>query len=693
MLNRTTRFSLALCLVATVACGNDTDDSKDDDAGGATADATAQADGSTADDGGAADASPADAWTGSWCGEAKALPKPDPARKKFALSLFHFNVEYVIGGLDYTDASGKRHIFQFSGAPAEGWDNDKVEDWIVNQTLLPILQMYDKHPTWGVDIELQAYMVEVLKARHTETLDLLRKLVRRGQVELISFHYAAQLFLGFPREDHKRSVEATRKIFKDHCLELSDVVFNQEGQAGEGWQRALVKDGYKVGVYAKNLWQYVHHNRTPWPWYSSEGGTLIVGPGGVDPKAGIELAWDFFDDGELRAVKGKLNPYFAPFAKHDPKRVKEFEDKLLGREKAGYHITTIGDYVAHLDAKKVEKKKAPPLIDGTWQAKSTESIHRWLGGRSQAFENDEEDNRVRTLNTRASMHVRALQRLLDHAEKAGGGAAPTKADKDGLAKLWRLLWHAEVSDCSGVNPWRGEVMFGIDTSNKILADAKKLRESLLGRLGYKHARVDLRSGKVEKLSSKTPSKAGSPVDAPVPVTVTGGGRTIATKWTEHGPDPSLGITAGKRYELRVDFGKTDSAKCPLDKDGTETDCDKKLLDVAFARFDDTIRYCPGLIEDEVRHYEIADWKFQKGEAWLPLPNGLIGLGLDWWVIKHVRQTHIAARFRPDVKMIDFEDAANQPPMGHSWRFTVFKGAEKDALNLANRINIGPVVRY
>lgn len=650
-----------------------------------TADTTTSPGDATAADG----ALLADGGGAEQCKAAEPLPAPDAKRTKFAMSLFHFNVEYVIGGLDYTDASGTQHLFEYAGAPSKGWTDPKVEDWIITETFLPILVMYEKHPTWGVSIELQGYMVEVLAARHPTTLKLLRKLAQRGQVELISFHYNAQLFLAFATEDLHRSIVATRAVFKEHCLPLSGVVFNQEGQAGEGRQKMLVDEGYTIGVYPKNLWQYVQHNRTPWPVYSSEGGALIVGPGGVDAAGGVEVAWDFFDDGEVLAAKSKLNPYFAPAIKHDPKRVADFEAKLAAREKSGFYMATVTDYVAHLKARKVEMKAAPPLVDGTWQAKSTQSIHRWLGGRSDAFEQDEQDNRVRTLNTKASMHVRALTVLADALDEQGKLDASDRAAVD---TLWRLLWRAEVSDCSGVNPWRGEVLFGIDTSEKILADAEKLRAKLLAAFGTKFAKIDLKARTVTPLDSKTPTPASKPVDAPIAATAWADERTVDMSWSE---------VAANHFELAVTFGASESAACTrADKDDND-DCDGRRLTVGFPRYDKTLRYTPALIDDEVREYDQSKWAWQLGEIWLPLANGLIGLGQNtkpnvdahWWVIKHVRDVHIAARIKPDVDRVDFEDAAVQPPEGHAWRFTVFKGSAKAALELANRINVWPVVQY
>jgi len=225
--------------------------------------------------------------------------------------------------------------------------------------------------------------------------------------------------------------------------------------------RTLVEEGYDIGVYPKNLYLYVHDGVPMWPHYEAEGATMIIGPGDYDPAAGVSIAWDFFDDGELRAVPDLISPYLAPLAGKDPARVAEFEAKLQAREDDGYILTTVSGLVGHLEARGVEKKPAPTLIDGTWQAKSTDSIHRWLGGRSDVFAGAEEDNRVRSGNAIARMHVAASQVLLEHAVDAGLDA--TTASQEMLA-LWDLLFHAEISDASGVNPWRGEVLFGLDAN-------------------------------------------------------------------------------------------------------------------------------------------------------------------------------------------------------------------------------------
>jgi hypothetical protein len=624
---------------------------------------------------GDADASPSDdALLCDW-GDEPAVSAPDPSISQFAMSLFHYNIEYVIGGLETVDESGETVVV--SGfEDAAGWDNDRVEDWIVTETLLPILAMYAKHPGWGVTIELQAYMIEVMADRHPEGLELLRGLAQSGQVELVSFHYAAQLFLAFPREDLERSIARTKAVFETHCLPLSGVVFNQEGQAGEGRQRMLVDEGYEIGVYPKNLWGYVRHGETPWPYYSSEGGTLIVGPGEVDPESGVTVAWDFFDDGELRAIEGGMNPYFAYTFMASEARVTEFETALQAREDAGFSLVTIANYVDHLEAKGVEKKPAPPLLDGTWQPPSTDSIHRWLGGRSQVFHDDEEDNRVRAGNTRARARVAATQRVLDKA--MAEGLDPGDASER-VHALWKALFHAQVSDASGVNPWLGELLYCVRLNDWIMEEtaavAASLREVLA--LGEGLLRVDLHTGEVDTFWPSPQGGMAEPESPPVEVTLRADKRAATGAWYE---------LSATHWRYLMSFGGA------LTDDGCDP-CDVRRIEVGFARTTDEIAYSPGLIEDEVRTYAFDEFNFQNGEVYLPLPNGLIGLGDELWVIKHVRAQHIAARVAPDDDVIAFIDATPQVLTEGVWSFDVVQGTAEEALAIANRLNISPVVLF
>ncbi|PKN59342.1 MAG: hypothetical protein CVU56_01370 [Deltaproteobacteria bacterium HGW-Deltaproteobacteria-14] len=605
---------------------------------------------------------------------APAPDAPDASQTRFALALFHFNLQYVIGGLEYVDDAGVTQYLAGQADVAAGWDNDRVEDWIITETFEPILDVYARHPSWRVDLELQAYMVEVMAARHPGVLAKLQALAWSGQAELVSFHWADQLFLAFPAEDLERSVARTREVFAEHCLPLSGVVFNQEGQAGEGRQRFLVDHGYTVGVFPKNLWRYVQGDDVRWPYYASEGATLIVGPGGVDPASGVEVAWTFFDDGELRATANWVNPYVAPLGGADADRIAEYEAAVAAHEAAGWKITSVSDFVRQLEAQGIEKRPAPPLLDGTWQAPSTDSIHRWLGGRNEVFIGEDEDNPLRTGNARARALAAAAQVMLDAAEDAG---VATAVDARAMAAIWEDLWRAEVSDGSGVNPWAGEIVYCGRKNAAVTEASAALRATLATALG-------LAGAYVVDLSRRTVTAGAAPVApswqaAPVPegVTVDADAREVTTTAVAAGPVTRVTVAIGA------------AAGCPVDT----PECDAREVRVGFARADRVIAYSPGLIEDEVRSYPEEGFSFLEGQAFLPLANGLIGLGEGRWLVKHTRSCHIAARVATGDPEVAFIDRTIHEERAASWVFDLVSGTAEEALSWANAVNIAPTLAF
>ena len=355
----------------------------------------------------------------------------DLNQTKFALSMFHFNVQYVAGGL-VDDEHG-----EFCGPPCEGWGAEEVEDWIIRETFAPVLTFYLEHPQWKVTFEMQALMLEIIEQRHPEVLADLQEATQAGIVELVSFHYSDQLFLAYPTLDMERSVAITKNLFEQNCVPLSPVVFNQEGQAGEGRHRFMAAHDYEIAVFPVNLFRYVRGgDAVRWPYYKQHGVDVVVGPGGVAPASGIEVDWVFFDDGELLAPGKHINPYFAWVGGANPEKLAEYEAKLLDREAAGFKITSISDYVAHLKAQQIEQPEMPPILDNTWQPPSTDSMFRWMGGvgalpNSPAYE---QDNLVRSGNYRARTEVVAAEVFVEAAKATGKDTADEEAK---LAQAWR----------------------------------------------------------------------------------------------------------------------------------------------------------------------------------------------------------------------------------------------------------------
>lgn len=565
--------------------------------------------------------------------------------------MFHFNVQYVAGGLLAFPA--------YSGELRP----EEVEDQIIVESFAPVLEMYAAHPTWGANIELQGYLLDVLAARHPDTLALLRDLALSGQIEVVSFHYSDQLFIGYPQIDWERSQALTVATFAAYDIPLGRAVFCQEGQAGMGLAARMAERDYTTMVWPKNLW-IAQHGDFPMsgaePLYQFGEVRLVVGAQGVaydDGDLQIETSWTFFDDGELLATND-WNPYFPELFVHDPAAVAEYEDGLMALEDDGWVISTVSDYADSI-ADRIALTPAPPLFDGTWQPGSTNGVAKWLGDRSLWF--------IGGLPADRDNHVRSLD-YVAHRELVAAEAAAIVAGLDVRAELdaaWRMLALAEVTDASGINPYAGEVQYGLAHATEVLRIARGVIERAKQASGLVSVVIDPAAATMVE-GSDDPF-AGESVDAgPVDVVVTteDPARTTGVTWER--------LAAG-HHRVAIEFGPgdPDSLAPPVAVTFTGELVDELVTTIA-------------LVDDAPYTFFRADFTFN--EFKLALPLGIVSLGPDLFVIKDTGHVHLAAGVQRESGDIGFRDETLQLDEGTTWVFHVFEGPADEAIALARRIN-------
>jgi hypothetical protein len=572
---------------------------------------------------------------------------------RYALSMFHFNIQYVAGGLE-----GFLPSLSPDSPQVQSWeiDDEGVEDRIITESFEPILDLYLAHPTWGVDLELQGYFLDVLAARHPAVLDKLRSLAVSGQAEVVSFHYSDQLFLAFPREDWERSQTLTRETFERYQIPLATTVFAQEGQAGTGVPRAMAERGYRVLVWPKNLFSYQHGEFDAAPYYKLGEVDMIAGAKGVrsvvngrEGDVEIDVDWTFFGDGETLA-SGGVDPYFTLTFIHKPQAVADYESEVANLEAQGYSVSTIGRYVDEIRDLGVEPTQAPPLLDGTWQPNSTDGIRRWLGAVG-IWGDQERDNDVRSLQAVAHREVVAAQ-----TARAG-------TDAPGLEDAWRLLALSEVSDSTGINPFRGEVEYGIAHATEALRIAREVIDDAKSRLGAQTVQIDVAEGSVQ-VEPPAP-EPGREIAPPLQIRVDGGGREWRESWTETAP----GVA---RLEVQFSPGSGVQAR---------------YLAVTFPGDSTEITYCPGLDDD--RPVSIPRSAFSFDHFQLALANGLIGLSAQRFVVKDTAQVHLAATVKATNGDVTFSDDTAPAADRLTWVFYIVDGTLDGAVQFANRLNVSP----
>jgi len=562
------------------------------------------------------------------------------AQERYAVAVFHFNLQYVAGGM---------MGFSFLPNDALDLDNDAVEDLIVTESFAPVIDLYEKHPSWGVDIELQGYFLDVLAARHPAVLAKLRKLAKSGQIDVVSFHYSDQLFVAYPAEDWRRSQALTKASFAKHDVPLSRTVFCQEGQAGEAMAARMAELGYRNMVWPKNLWSFQHGDQPAEPLYQFGDVFLIQGGKGASYQQGsldLGLSWTFMDDGELLAT-GDLNPYLPDAFKHKPAAVKEYEDGLLSLETQGYQIVTVDQYV---DAVKdrVPHAKVPPLFDGTWQPNSTTGVLRWLGGKG--IWQGERDNEVRSLGA------------LAHRELVAAETAAKVAGLDARAELdsaWRLLALGQVTDASGINPFRGEAEYGIAHCTEALRIARGVIRRAKAEAGLASVNIDPALGSMT--SGSAPELRGDAVAALFEPDADAGDRQVTTAWESLGPGHfrlELGIGAGTATKIVVRFP---------------------------GELEDELVLTRALADDALAKYRRSDFTFESFQ--LALPVGLVSLGKGRFLIKDQARVHLAAKITRDSGDVEMRDETLADGESDTWVFHVVEGSAEDALAIAHGVNV------
>lgn len=568
--------------------------------------------------------------------------------KKFALAMPHFNIQYVAGGMIG---------FWPTPDPRLDLNAEQEEDLIIVESFEPLLDLFAAHPTWATNVEMQGYMLDVIAARHPTVLAKLKDLSSKGQIEVVSFHYSDQLFLAHAPDDLVRSADLNAATFARVGIPVGAPVFCQEGQAGVGMAAVMKTHGESVMVWPKNQWSYQHGDAQPTaPLYkfgdavmtTTHGGSWDLGAGNT-----VQVSWTFVDDGELLMTGGR-SPYTPDVFQKSGKAYTDYEKQLSDLEAAGFAITTVSKFAEQVKPLQTPPDP-PPLLDGTWQPSSTDGVHKWLGG-GGLHRDDERDDEVHSLAAIAHRELVAAETI---AAKAGIDA------KDDLAAAWRLLALGEVSDASGINPFRGEVEYGLAHC----AEALRIARATIARgkqaIGGKSVSID------PVASSVTIDPQPAPVAtslSPAPMTLTtdaGGDRQVDVAWSKLG-DQSI---ATVRFGLGTTSGYAISVTIP-----------------GAAGID--VGYTPALTSTPMH---IPRSAFVWDHAMLALHDGLLAIGDGKWLLADQAYVHVAASIDKTSGDVVFQDETANPNETIVWVFHFFDGDDAAAAAAAAALNVAPAV--
>lgn len=409
---------------------------------------------------------------------------------KYSIATYHFNVQYRAG-----DAEAMIEV--------------------VNNSLLPILYMYDRHPTWRANIEFQAMMIEELalvdnlttsntslkeygdKKPYGSGMQLLQTLVNRGEIELIILQYSDALCVAYPYLAWYMSINYTQQVLqKYHIHHVCRAVQLQEGQFLFGLSRVMADYKYANGtpiydtmLVMTDVLNYYHvQTQAPiytWKVQTSTGASwnstsnFYVVPYWILPsEEGTAFTWSIWcQDGENVDTSFESTYVAENFAYSDVK-LKNHEAQIEAMEQEGNTFMTISEWENLLLSPSKPLGSPMPLdsfvTETNWQAFSYRGAFRWMG-KNGVGNND--DGQIIAHCYRAYQELQAVDILLNYSYFGIHNLTRSQYENCSsiLANAWACLAAGMGTDTTGLDPGFQESNYGFVESGYALGNATRVK--------------------------------------------------------------------------------------------------------------------------------------------------------------------------------------------------------------------------
>ncbi len=571
--------------------------------------------------------------------------------KSYINTLLHWNLEFIAG-------------------------ETNTYDKLLNESFEPAMDVFLQCPQWHADFEVPGLLLEFADQHFPWMIAKLRTLNRRGQLDIICVHYSETIWPAFPLIDFRRSWAIDKSIMDRLSLRFSPTFFAQENFFGEGVAAVAKEFGIQHAVIPeKNYTWPFGALKTLYPVYDMQGLDVIL----RGSKQHQGRWWVYEDNPKNLRLKfmydkcGDGDPWVGedPYVANGPwKSEQKVQQKLAFFQEnlaAGAQFTTTHEFVEELAKLGIEKPKLLGVPDGPWGLDSP-GVFQWMGLYFSYYELDVE---MRSLAFRSRAMLLAAEALVDLVGAQGTDVARYRTL---LNRAWRKQINSEVSDSSGWVPTLVEMYYAIDNALTAFYWGEKICKELRPFLGLTNEAIDTLDRR------------------PVPwqnAEILGDLSELLEEWGLEVVGPKAQTTC-----TQVDTNHY-HVKCSFLHGDVNTG-------VRFAfRDPENLCYSPALMDGKVVAHPLKNYNPACTHLFLPLPNGLINLSPEWWVIKHNDCSHVACKVNFKDHTLDFMTMMNMMALGgreqlgielfQNWQFTLIKGTAEEALVWAKRINLFPIV--
>jgi hypothetical protein len=565
-----------------------------------------------------------------------------PSRR--ALGVFHFNVQYIAG-------------------------DENVAHRYCSQAVEPFLRLAEAFPEWCLSMEIAGTGLEFLQQHYPELIIRIRKLTERGSIELISATYVPTLWLAFPKRDLVQSIELNIECLRRLGLVPAKIFFAQEAFFGTGL--ASVADYFDAFLCKDELLRYYSGKSLPMPAYRMAGKAVVVGRNHL-----IHALAHEFTKPEI-PLQDRYRGRLAACIKSLPAPVERTtesagnsDDPFWFHMGSGHHITTsstpsdmaqffydpawagmnihcmkriaesgmrlssIGGYIGTLGVS--ELPELGHVIEGGWNTINSDGVYAWMGRHRNRWE---DNPGILGLVWRSRMEVRRCEDAL-----ALIPAVNRLELKDQIDEMWKAQIVAEASDPHGWVPYPVEVNYGRRCAEAALQTAIKLR-----------------------LKVETMGLARMPLI-----------------FEEADPNQTLLDVNSVAEPVGVAQVAWSIGPCGYHVCDVFVTPDDGLNGIRFNVVGESVHYSPTGLEERVVRIDIP--LCAERSTYLPLANGLVGIGQDRWVIRSNMHGLPAARVCSDTNSVSFCVHGFSASKKYQWQFLLVNGTAERAIDIANHLN-------
>ncbi|NJE08456.1 DUF1926 domain-containing protein [Thermococcus sp. M39] len=186
-----------------------------------------------------------------------------------------------------------------------------------NKSYRPFMEILEEFPSMKVAVHFSGSLLEWINENHPEYIDLLRKLVKRGQLEIVVAGFYEPVLAAIPKEDRIEQIKLLKEFAKKLGYDAKGVWLTERV-----WQPELVKTLRESGIDYVIVDDYhfmsagLSKEELYWPYYTEDDGEVIaVFP--IDEKLRYLIPF--------RPVE-KTIEYLESLADSDPSKVAVFHD-------------------------------------------------------------------------------------------------------------------------------------------------------------------------------------------------------------------------------------------------------------------------------------------------------------------------------------------------------------------------------